>query len=103
MLPYGHHRILGTTRARQAIQRAFHSLLPTTTHHFQSAIAMLRAAPRFSPRSIPRGAGRSSRRFAAQAGHSEQLVLEGNPTKEWIEQTKNVEHHAAGLFQFLFL
>ncbi|EJD04207.1 mitochondrial cytochrome c oxidase subunit VIa [Fomitiporia mediterranea MF3/22] len=50
-----------------------------------------RPVARFSTRRVPR----CSRGFAAHAENTEQFVLEGNPTKQWLEQRKAVEHHAA--------
>ncbi|KAL5535284.1 COX6A [Sanghuangporus sanghuang] len=55
---------------------------------------MLRTFSTTVARSAPSRAIRASRGFAAHAGQVEQLVLEGKPTKEWIEFKKNIEHHA---------
>lgn len=57
---------------------------------------MLRSVTRTVARSTPRRAIRS-RGFAAHAGHVEEIVAEGNPTKEWLAERANVEHHAGGL------
>ncbi|OCB86170.1 mitochondrial cytochrome c oxidase subunit VIa [Sanghuangporus baumii] len=57
---------------------------------------MLRTFSTTVARSAPSRAIRASRGFAAHAGQVEQLVLEGKPTKEWIEFKKNIEHHAEG-------
>ena len=63
---------------------------------------MLRAAPRIVPRSVPRTAPRSMRGYAHHAEHhAEQIVAEGNPTKEWLQQRHDVEHHAGGICIFL--
>ena len=56
---------------------------------------MIRNFSRVAARSAPRRAVRS-RGFAAHAEHVEQLVVEGNPSKEWLEKKAAVEHHAAG-------
>ncbi|KAL5534482.1 hypothetical protein ACEPAG_944 [Sanghuangporus baumii] len=55
---------------------------------------MLRTLQTTVARSAPRRAFRASRGFAAHAGQVEQLVLEGKPSKEWIELKKSIEHHA---------
>ena len=57
---------------------------------------MLRVLPRTALRSAPRRAARSARGYAHHAEHVEQLVFEGNPTKEYLANKANVEHHAAG-------
>lgn len=57
---------------------------------------MLRTISSTVARSAPRRVAGASRGFAAHAGQAEQLVLEGKPTKEWLDFKKNVEHHAAG-------
>lgn len=64
---------------------------------------MIRNLPRAVARTVPRRAVRS-RGFAAHAEHVEQLVLEGKPSKEWLEKKAAVEHHAAGgLLQYILL
>ncbi|THH04157.1 hypothetical protein EW145_g5732 [Phellinidium pouzarii] len=55
---------------------------------------MLRTLPRAVARSAPRYAFRA-RGFAAHAEHVEQIVIEGNPSKEWLANKANIEHHAA--------
>ncbi|KAH8120459.1 mitochondrial cytochrome c oxidase subunit VIa [Phellopilus nigrolimitatus] len=55
---------------------------------------MLRALPRTVARAAPRRAVRS-RGFAAHAEHSEEIIIEGNPSKEWLKNKADVEHHAA--------
>ena len=57
---------------------------------------MLRVVPRTVARSAPRRAARSARGYAHHAGHVEELVVGGNPTKEYLANRANIEHHAAG-------
>lgn len=61
-----------------------------------SFITMLRVVPRTVARSAPRRAARSVRGYAHHAGHVEELVVGGNPTKEYLANRANIEHHAAG-------
>lgn len=58
---------------------------------------MLRTVYRAVTRTAPRRAIRS-RGFAAHAEHAEQIVVEGKPTKEWLAERANVEHHADGSY-----
>ncbi|KAI5123758.1 hypothetical protein M0805_000349 [Coniferiporia weirii] len=55
---------------------------------------MLRTLPRTVARSAPRRTLRS-RGYASHSEHAEQLVIEGNPSKEWLANKANVEHHAS--------
>ena len=46
---------------------------------------------------MPRSTSRSIRGYAHHAEHhAEQIVAEGNPTKEWLQKKHDVEHHAGG-------
>ena len=68
-----------------AASSSFAFFLPPTTMFFRSAA-----------RSVGRSAARarSARGYSAAAEHG--TVIEGSPSKEWVQKQAAIEHHAAG-------